>query len=253
MILEQGFSIIIGGQRCGSTYLLNLLLKSAKFVPSLSLRPEPKWFLNTQNTEKNVSEYINEVFGINLEINKTELKKTYLEKSTSYFVNQHVIPRISSLIPDVKIVLILRNPVERLISHWRFSTANKLETLSLNQVLELPFDSREFKNHKISSNPFNYVSDSIYINHIEPWISRFHQVKIVFLEELSSNVEILQDLFEYLEAPIDDINMNQIWPGVVVNSTSGPKVSSETISRLEKFFRPYNLELSDLLNRKLPF
>jgi hypothetical protein len=78
-------------------------------------------------------------------------------------------------------------------------------------------------------------------------------VKIVFLEELRSNVEILQELFEYLEAPIDKNNVNRIWPGVVVNSTNGPEVSPETISRLEQFFRPYNKELSDLLNRKLPF
>ena len=71
--------IIIGGQRCGTTYLLNLLKISKKFLLTNKIFPEPKYFL-----KKNPS-YINYLkFFCNWGFKN---ERVLVEKSTTYYEN----------------------------------------------------------------------------------------------------------------------------------------------------------------------
>ena len=70
--------IIIGGQRCGTTYLLNLLKTSKQFLLTNKIFPEPKYFL-----QKNPSyiDYLKNHF----KITKNEDERILVEKSTTYY------------------------------------------------------------------------------------------------------------------------------------------------------------------------
>ena len=122
---EQKHLIIIGAQRSGSTFLHALLDKHVDIYMARPVNPEPKYFLRENS---NLNEYRNTVFA------GAPKSKLYLgEKSTSYYEKPEVAGRIKSMIPDAKLVVVLRNPVNRAISNFTFST-NKIHLAHFDRI-----------------------------------------------------------------------------------------------------------------------
>ena len=48
-----------------------------------------------------------------------------VEKTPRYFVESKIPQRIRSLLPDVKLIIVLRNPIDRLVSDWLQETDKK--------------------------------------------------------------------------------------------------------------------------------
>ena len=57
------------------------------------------------------------------------------EKSTAYLENTEDAQKMKRLLPDLKVLFILRYPVDRAISNYRFSKQNGLESKSLQYAL----------------------------------------------------------------------------------------------------------------------
>ena len=98
--------IIIGGQRCGTTFALEVLKKSSQFITSTKTYPEPKYFLDG---ESNYSKYCESVFNLY----STDMSKIYVEKSTTYYERPDAIRKIDSTLDRYLLLLLLRNPIER--------------------------------------------------------------------------------------------------------------------------------------------
>lgn len=58
------------------------------------------------------------------------------EASVRYLYYSSAAPRIGSALPDARLVVILRDPVERLVSHYEMNRAAGIEPLSLPSALE---------------------------------------------------------------------------------------------------------------------
>jgi len=153
--------IIIGGQRCGTTYLLNLLKTSKQFLLSDKILPEPKYFLQKNPTYIN---YLKKHFKI--EKNKNE--KVLVEKSTSYYENYKALKKINLILDNYYLILILRDPIKRAISNYAMSLKNGFENFELNQAF-----SRELNNQRstsinfISTDPQDYIGRSMYMKKIK--------------------------------------------------------------------------------------
>ncbi len=119
---------IVGGQRCGTTYLYHLLAGHPEIEMAVPVRPEPKFFLDDALYEKGLDHYERTFFA------GKPGSKIKGEKSTSYLEYEKVAARISSAFPDASILVVVRNPVERAMSHWRFSTQNGVESVSMEEA-----------------------------------------------------------------------------------------------------------------------
>ena len=106
--------IIIGGQRCGTTYVVNLLKKFSNFKLTKEIFPEPKYFLN-RNLDYNY--YLNNFF----EYSNNDINKIFVEKSTTYCERPKSIKTINKVLDDVQIFMIIRDPIKRAISNYNFS------------------------------------------------------------------------------------------------------------------------------------
>src|SRR5690606_3691557 len=62
--------------------------------------------------------------------------KYHGESSTAYFSDQLALKRIQKDVKDVKFILILRNPVERTISHYRWLVSHFQEFRSFRRSIE---------------------------------------------------------------------------------------------------------------------
>ncbi len=188
--------------------LRDWLASSSQISEAQPNNPEPKYFLREQI---NLEEYRRLFFqGANHEA------RYWLEKSTSYYENPHVADRIWRLLPNAKVIAILRDPVDRAISNYRFSKANGLETRNIEEVFLRNLNIPESPSC-VSVNPFNYLIRSNYLSLLVPFSERFKDDLIVLVFEkipYPPQPEYRSDFLnrlglEPIVAPLKKINASQ--------------------------------------------
>ncbi|MCF6149522.1 MAG: sulfotransferase domain-containing protein [Candidatus Kuenenia sp.] len=121
-----------------------------------------------------------------------------MEASTGYLHNGiKVAQRIHSMLPDVKLLFILREPVDRLYSYYNHMISKLVKdfdrTVSFNEYVEKCF---EYSNNGINSvqsklNHMHYAALQYgrYANYINEYLQIFprEQIKIMFYENLETN------------------------------------------------------------------
>ncbi|MDQ3094586.1 MAG: sulfotransferase domain-containing protein, partial [Actinomycetota bacterium] len=155
--------LVIGGQRCGTTYLGALLDSHPDITMARPARPEPKVFLSEELAAHGLDWYRATYFS------HATSERLLGEKSTSYLDVPQAAARARSVLGRADIVVQLRDPIARAVSNWRFSRQNGLEHRLLAQALEdnlegsLPWDPSV-----TSVSPFAYLERGRYLDHLEP-------------------------------------------------------------------------------------
>lgn len=182
-------AVIVGCQRCGTTQLAQLLDAHPEIELAKPLRPEPKYFLDAQNAEWSREAYCRQVFG-------ASTAAVCVEKSTSYFESPDYAERICAVLPEARIVILLRHPVDRTLSHYAFSVENGLETRPPEEALladELPPLPPG-----VSVSPFRYVGRSVYVEPLRWYTQRFAHVKMLIMESTLGSARAMADLYAWL-------------------------------------------------------
>ncbi len=184
---------IIGAQRGGTTYLYRVLDEHPEIYMAKPLRPEPKYFLS-QDCQKNLDSYEKKYFD-----DAPRETKIFGEKSTSYYEKTPVAKRIKTAYPKSKIILILRNPMDRAISNYYFSLKNGLETRTLEETFLRENPPPEYP-EEISTNPFNYVGRSEYLKYLKIYLKYFDRkhIKVLIFEHFLNDEQRICQLYNYL-------------------------------------------------------
>lgn len=182
--------LIIGSMKSGTTSLYSYLRSHPDiFMPDYK---EPGFFSNDEVWAKGISWYEN-LFS------NYQNQKACGEASTNYskFPNYPDVPaRISSIVPHMKMIYILRHPVERIYSHYLHNLYSGRETLSLEDAL----------NKKTS-----YIQVSLYYKQIERYLTNFpeNQLMVVLLEDLKTQPSIfMYKIFKFLDVSPEFISTN---------------------------------------------
>jgi hypothetical protein len=85
--------------------------------------------------------------------------------------------RIHAYNPDIKIVLLLRDPVERAYSHWLMEVTRKKEIMSFGQAIREGRE-RNSSQHRV----FSYVERGFYSKQIQRVLSHFPREQVLFLK-----------------------------------------------------------------------
>ena len=144
-------------------------------------RPEPKFFLVDQVYAKGVSYYASTWFD------GAPVSARAGEKSTDYLESATAAERMARDVPRVKLVFILRNPVERAYSNYCWSRMNGLETEEFSTALvEEERRERELPARLRFARPFSYFSRGLYADLLTPYFDRFarEQVLVLRFEDL---------------------------------------------------------------------
>jgi hypothetical protein len=186
---------IVGAQRCGTTYLYHLLDQHPEIEMAHPVRPEPKFFLDDALFARGLEEYHRRFFP--------GKPGAWLkgEKSTSYLGSDTAAGRIATAFPKAKIVVMLRDPIERALSHWRFSVENGVEPLSVEEAFRREPERRDhFDGERYSTSPFAYLRRGRYIDDLERWTRLFplDALKVLVTETVVGNREAVADLYRWL-------------------------------------------------------
>jgi hypothetical protein len=237
---------IVGAQRSGSTYVYSILDDHPQVSMIHPVRPEPKFFMNSQLVEYGRNYYIDHYFS------DRKQESIYLgEKSTSYLESKEVAAQIKKFYPDARIIIILRNPVLRAYSHYLFSVANDYENLSFKEALEFELEREKKVLFNTSVSPYAYKRRGQYMDYIDGYLEIFDssQITVLIFEEFVNNLYGVQALYRWL-----GINENFVPPSLnkVFNpSTVDKKENREEFNDLVFSYCDSIMKLEGFLGRRI--
>ena len=146
-----------------------------------------------QNIIKSFREYCNLFKGVNYE-------KIIGEASAdSLYFYDGAIKNIRKYLGNVKIVIVLRDPIERAFSHFCHFIRDEREYLTFEDAL------KEEKNRKKCNWVFgwHYSSVGFYYKQVKAYLDNFGQVKIYLFDDLKKDtLGLVKDIYEFLEVDI---------------------------------------------------
>ena len=184
---------------------------------------------------------------------KTNFFMTY-DVTPSYVRRPWIARRIKKLFPNSKLIIVLRNPIDKTYSHYYLSTTSG-ETRNFEEVIKKDMD--DISKWNINSKDDNYFATKVensklargfYVEQLLPWFELFpkNQILIISSEELASNTKnVMSEIFKFLNLP--DYKIPNIEK---VNVSKYSKMNPDTRKILINFFKPYNEQLFKFLDRK---
>lgn len=176
-------------------------------------------------------------------------------EATPYYLFHPLAPmRVHNVIPDVKLVALLRNPVDRAFSnyhhsvregreHLTFEEAIKTEETRLNGEVEKIIADGTYRS--FSHENHSYVSRSFYDEQLERWFRYFAREKFLILksEDFYENpAKTIKDIFNFL-----NLSVSQLPSFRKENSGRYSSLKGSTRKELERIFRPHNERLSRMV------
>lgn len=239
---------LIGVMRSGTTYLAALLDEHPGACMARPILPEPKYFLNAENFDKEPDHYYKKFFSHRHD------EKILGEKTVHYSEREDGLERIHRRFPDAKILILLRNPLERALSNYYFSLKNGLETRSLEEVFIKKTKAPLYNRDRFFISPFDYLERGKYINHIS--LARRHfpskNIKIIFHEELINNGEEVKEIYRFLNLD-PEFTPPSLKKKIYANGNNTGDAAEVIREAVKKFFSPWNVELEEALQRPLPW
>jgi Sulfotransferase domain len=240
--------LIIGAQRCATTYLRAILDAHPDIAMALPVRPEPKVFMSEELAAHGLAWYRKTYFA------HATSETVYGDKSTSYLEDAAAASRARSVLGAADILVMLRDPIDRAVSNWRFSRDSGLEERPLAQALEENLaGSRAWDHRRTSVSPYAYLERGRYIGYLRPWFARFGAgVHVLFLEDSFDNAAWVGGVYAALHV---DEGFVPAGLGTPVNASrsEAPPLEEHLTARLREHFRDSDHALRARLGRDLPW
>ncbi|HSH59754.1 MAG TPA: sulfotransferase [Acidimicrobiales bacterium] len=135
------------------------------------------------------------------------------EASPNYLFHPGAPVRAAQLLPDAKLVVLLRNPVDRAFSHFQHEVRAGRETLSFEEALEREPERLEGQEERMAVDPcfrsftwerFSYVSRGRYAEQLERWLQFYPRDRLLVVpsEKLYADpAATYRRLVAFLELP----------------------------------------------------
>ncbi|MBW7475542.1 sulfotransferase domain-containing protein [Paenibacillus oenotherae] len=180
------------------------------------------------------------------------------EASPYYLFHPQTPGRVRELLPDTKLIVLLRNPVDRAYSHYQMMVRRGLEQLSFPEALLAESARVQDEYERMAQDPgysstncehFSYLKRGLYAEQLKRWFHYFPPEQFLIM----SSERLLQDPAECCQRAWDFLGMRawglteftQLNEG---NYTSG--IPAETLKWLYEYFAEPNRQLFDLIGEE---
>jgi len=248
--------IIIGAQRCGTTSLYDYLSNHPQIIPS----PVKELFYFDDYYTRSINWYKS---FFPTEKQKEKLERDLVarvitgEASPSYFFHPYAAKRIKETLPQVKLILVLRDPIERAYSHYNHIRRLNREPLSFEEALAKEVERITPDIEKLAKDEFykadqrrdySYLTRGYYAKQLTEWYKYFpkEQLLVVQSEEFYRETpRVYNEIVEYL-----GLNSYTLPVFEAKNALKYAKMAPETKEKLKAYFAPKNEELYELLGKR---
>jgi hypothetical protein len=206
--------VIVGAPKCGTTSLYRYLQQHPRvFMPE---NKEPRFFCDypvasfefgTKQFHPSVVTAPDEYLGLFRDAPPGAILG---EASTDYLSCPGVAERLHAWNPDAKIIVMLRDPIDRAYSEYQHSIAANFQTLSFAGSLR-----EEKRRFAEGYDPiFAHVRRSLYADGVNDFQQEFGQsnVKVILFEQLRNATQaVVQSVFEFLALPPMKVDVSEIY------------------------------------------
>jgi len=227
---------LIGTQR-GGTSALNFYLKKHPDI-GMATRKEVHFFDNERiflNPSVDYSLY-------HKYFNFSESKDVYGESTPIYLYWKPAIRRIWEYNEKLKLVIILRNPIDRAFSHWRLEVGrNSEQTDFLDAIKNESY--REKEAMPLQHRVYSYVDRGFYTTQIMRVLNFYkkNQLLIIKYDDFKLDQEAtLNSIFQFLHVDPDKYRFGR------VRALSAPPVREITMEERQFLLEVYSQEINKL-------
>ena len=247
--------LILGAQKSGTTSLHKYLSTHPTVVPPLHKEvhyfdanyPDLDWYRG----------HFPAVWQVALRKYLKGQKTVTGEASPYYIFYPHAPARVRQTLPDVKLIVLLRNPVDRAYSHYYHQVQRNRETLGFEEAIAVEADRMAGEVEKIDADEsymsfahvcLSYLARGIYVDQIEKWFEFFPREQMLILDSsrlLHQTQDTYAQVLTFLELPPHQLQISRR-----MNEGTYMQMNAQTRARLVAYFRPHNQRLYDLLDTK---
>ena len=235
--------LIIGYSQCGAQHLYNYLIQHPQILPAA--KKDVRFF--TENYHYGIDWYEAHFPVIPKE-------KNYItgEVSVNYVEHPAVIERIYKNFPNIKMIILLRNPVERAYFKYQLWKKANSSALPFEEAIAKELERAEGGANAVfgETNEINFLAKNFYLQNLKSWMSKFQRKQFLVLQsaELFSNPEnVVNNVFHFLELPEQKIQ-KQPTEQTFERFQPGSKALQKT---LKDYFQPQNQLLEEFLRMEL--
>lgn len=204
--------------------------------------------------------------------------KQYVDATPDYMYRPDAIPRMAQMYPNVKLVMILREPVSRAYSAWNMYRDFQITRKSLpplvrtaylegtqNNMLRTLYNSDKFPsfeetvelelgyidNEENLQEP-SFLRRGFYMDQIDAILKYYDRNQLLVLgrkELKNAPVETLNRVLEHMGMPASSWDFLQ--PSIKNARAYKNPIQPETKERLMKYYEPHNERLFDFLGKSL--
>ncbi len=248
--------LIIGGEKCGTTSLYEYLIKHPHI---LSAKGKEVYYFDYkfQNGFGWYKTFFPKILTKKF-IGLIKNKKILSGEATPRYLNHpHAPKRISKLLPNVKIIILLRNPIDRAFSHYNMESAIGREKLSFKDAIEHEDERITSEYNKMKHNEnyygrkyywYSHAEAGMYMKHLKQWIDLFprNQFLIVRSEDLfEKTTETYNNVLEFLGLTYYELSGYKKFK----ERQYSEKLDPDLRKKLSAFFQPHNEELYKFLEK----
>lgn len=246
--------IITGAQKCGTTSLYYYLLNHPNVAPALY--KEIRFF--DINFNKGITWYRSHFPTF---LYRAYFKKRYGqdivvgEASPYYIFHPHAARRIREIAPRTKLILLLRNPVDRAYSHYQHKVRTRIETLSFEESIQVESERLNGEVEKMLEDEgyfsfnhyhYSYLARGIYVDQLKAWMHFFPREQILILksEDFYRNPpKTFGQVLDFLG--LSNWEIKEYKQHLATNYQA---LDAVTRKQLEDYFAPYNQKLCEYLD-----
>lgn len=171
------------------------------------------------------------------------------EKSPNYLFFPGTAERAHRVVPKAKLLVILRNPVDRAFSHYHHSRKLGREPLSFEEALDKEAERTAVDPAAVAFRAYSYVAKGIYVDQLAEWFRYFDRSQCLILksEEMYEDPRaIFATVQRFVGVPEVDLGLGKKYRH---KGRYREPMAPGSRARLEALFEPHNRRLYEYLGR----
>ncbi|MDJ0553024.1 MAG: sulfotransferase domain-containing protein [Microcoleaceae cyanobacterium MO_207.B10] len=247
--------LIIGAQKPGTTSLYNYLIQHPQILKNNSFK-EVHYFNVPENYSQGLSWYLGHFPN---RFRKGD--KLTLDATPNYLELPHIPQLIKQHLGNIKMIAVLRNPVDRAYSAWKMchsfgtnpNVAENLKKKADRRTFSEAIEQELTNQWEPDIYPYGYVNKGKYAEQLENYYKYFERDTILVLnfdnlkDDLASTLNLTCDFLN-----IDPFSESSLKSLLEKKYNVGKKQEispseQEVLDRLKNYFEPFNQKLYELL------
>jgi hypothetical protein len=180
--------------------------------------------------------------------------------ATPYYLVHPLVPeRAARLLPNARLIAVLRNPVERALSHYQHEVRGGRETLSFSEAIDKESERLAGEEERLRKEPdyyswnhhrYSYQHRGLYMQQLRRWLEYFPRSQLLVLQSewlFRDPPAAMAAVHQFIG--IHDHRLGQ-YEDTFQQGSYERVMPPELKARLTAYFRPHNRELFDWLGQE---